>query len=133
MLDSGIGSGFILLALLLTAVGVAAFLLHWRDKIAKSQGKTPEQVRARFNALLQFRSTLQRCIPGVLVFVFGVFYAMDRGRQHETDWWIGLLFIPAGWALVLLLATKSWRRYVALQRLADGDKYEYTSSDHTRR
>src|ERR1700690_1737549 len=127
----GIGSGLILLAPLLAAVGLAAVWLHWRDKIAKSQGKTPEQVRARFNAILQFRSTLHRCIPGVLIFVFGVFYAIDRGRQHESDWWVGLLFIPAGWVLVPLLARKSWCRYVELQRLADGGEYECTSSRHS--
>ncbi len=38
--------------------------------------------------------------------------------------------IPAGWVLVLLLARKSWRRYLELQQLADNSKYEYASTEH---
>jgi hypothetical protein len=132
MFDSGVGSGLVILfALLLAVVGLAALLLHWRDKVAKSQGKTQEQVRVRFSAILQFRSTLERCIPGLLIIVFGIFYAIDRGRQRQSDWWVGLLFIPAGWVLVSLLARKSWRRYVELQRLAETGEYEYISTDHS--
>jgi hypothetical protein len=126
MYDSAIVPPLIvLLAALTTVIGVAAILLRWRDSIAKSQGKTLEQVRARFAAILQFRSTLQRCIPGVLVIVFGIFYAVDRGRQHESDWWIGLLFIPAGWVLVPLLARKSWHRHLELQRLAEKNLFRW--------
>lgn len=125
MFDSGIVSGLVIFfAVLLAVVGLAALLLHWRDKVAKSQGKAQEQVRARFSAILQFRSTLERCIPGALIIVFGIFYAIDRGRQHESDWWVGLLFLPAGWVLVLLLARKSWHRYVELRRLAEKGEYE---------
>lgn len=104
---------------------LASLLLRWRDRIAKAQGKTPEQVQARFAAVLQFRKTLERCIPGVLVIVFGIFYVFDRLREHESDWWTGLLFIPVGWALVPLLARKNWRRYLELQRLADGPEHPY--------
>jgi hypothetical protein len=112
-------------------VGIVAFLLHLRDRIAKSQGRTPEQVQARFFAALQFRSTIERCIPGLIVIAFGSFYVYDRSREHESDWWIGLLFIPAGWVLVLLLARKSWRRYLELRRLAEKGEaeYEYISSE----
>jgi hypothetical protein len=114
-------SGIVVFSLALAAViGFAALILHLRDRYAKSQGKTPEQVEARFSAILQFRSTLERCIPGVLVIIMGIFYAVDRSREHESDWWIGVLFIPAGWVLVRLLAAKSWRRYQELQRIADG-------------
>ena len=84
------------LAGLIIAVGLAVLLLHWRDRYAKSHGKTIAQVQARFSAIRQFRWTLELCIPGVLIMVFGSFYAIDRGRQHEGDWWIGLLFILAG-------------------------------------
>jgi hypothetical protein len=47
-----------------------------------------------------------------------------------ADWWTGILFIPAGWGLVLLLARKSWRCYLELQQLADKSKYEYASTEH---
>jgi hypothetical protein len=109
----------ILLAVLLAALGLAALVLYLRDKIARTRGKTPQQVNARFFAILQFRSTLQRCIPGVLMIVFGGFYAIDRSRQHESDWWVGLPFITAGWILIPLLARGSWRRYLELQKLAE--------------
>ena len=107
---------------LLAVIGVAAFALRCRDKLAKSQGKTAEQVLLRFSALMQFHSTLQRCIPGVLLVVLGIFFTLDRSRDHDSDWWVGLLFIPFGWVLVVLLARKSWRRYLELQRLADLDE-----------
>ena len=100
-------------------VGLAVLLLYLRDRIAKAQGKTVAQVQARFSAILQFRSTLERCIPGVLMIVFGVFYVLDRSRQHESDWWVGLPFIPAGWLLILLLARRSWRRYLELLQIAE--------------
>jgi len=113
------------LAGLIIAVGLAVLLLHWRDRYAKSHGKTIAQVQARFSAIRQFRWTLELCIPGVLIMVFGSFYAIDRGRQHEGDWWIGLLFIPLGWVLVPLLARKSWRRYQELQKLAGETEDEF--------
>lgn len=131
MHDSELVSGLVeFSAALVAVVGLAALLLRWRDRAAKSQGKTSEQVRVRFAAILQFRSTLERCIPGVLIIIFGIFFALDRGRQHEPDWWIGILFIPAGWVLVPLLARKSWRRYLELRRLADKSEYEYPSTEH---
>jgi hypothetical protein len=117
--SASVSSVVIVLAVLLSAVGLAALVLYLRDRIARAQGKTPQQVNARFLAILQFRSTLQRCIPGVLMIVFGVFYAIDRSRQHESDWWVGLPFIPAGWILIPLLARRSWRRYLELQKLAE--------------
>ena len=110
----------IIVVFLVVTVGLGVLLLYWRDRIAKAQGKTPAQVHARFLALLQFRSTLQRCIPGVIVMVFGIFYALDRSRQHESDWWFGLPFIPLGWVLIPLLARKSWQRYLELQKIAEG-------------
>jgi hypothetical protein len=122
--SASVSSVIILLASLLSAVGLAALVLYLRDRIARAQGKTARQVNARFFAILQFRSTLQRCIPGVLMIVFGVFYAIDRSRQHESDWWVGLPFIPAGWILIPLLARRSWRRYLELQRLAEKGKPE---------
>ena len=75
--------------------------------------------------MAQRQWTLELCIPGVLIMVFGSFYAIDRGRQHEGDWWIGLLFIPLGWVLVPLLARKSWRRYQELQKLAGETEDEF--------
>src|SRR5919197_4879721 len=89
-----------LFAWILCAVGIAVLVLRRRDRIAREEGKTKEQVQASFSALLQFRSTLYRAVPGVLIVVFGIFFAIDRGRQHESDWWIGILFIPVGWVLV---------------------------------
>ena len=119
-----VSSVVILPAVLLAAVGLAALALYLRDRIAKVQGKTPQQVQVRFSAILQFRSTLEWCIPGVLVIVFGIFYAIDRSRQHESDWWFGLPFIPAGWILIPLLARRSWHRYLELQRLAEKGESE---------
>ena len=104
---------------LVVVVGLAVLLLYLRDRIAKAQGKTVAQVQARFSAILQFRSTLELCIPGVLMIVFGVFYVLDRSRQHESDWWVGLRFIPAGWLLILLLARRSWRRYLERQQIVE--------------
>jgi hypothetical protein len=104
---------------MVAVVGLAVLILYLRDRIAKAQGKTLAQVHARFAAILQFRSTLQYCIPGVLTIIFGIFWALDRSRQHESDWWIGLPFIPAGWLLILLLARRSWRRYLELQQIAE--------------
>jgi hypothetical protein len=60
--------------------------------------------------------------------VFGAFYAVDRLREHESDWWAGLLFIPVGWGLIPLLARRSWRRYKELRKLATQGEQEYLSS-----
>lgn len=100
-------------------IGLAALFLYCRDRIAQHQGKTIEQVQARFAAILEFRKTLELCIPGILLIVLGVFFVFDRIREHESDWWQGLFLIPVGWVLVPLLARKSWRRYQELQRLVD--------------
>jgi hypothetical protein len=107
---------------LLVVIGLDALLLRWRDSVAKSHGKTAEQVRLRFSAIMQFRSTLERCIPGVLLVILGIFFALDRSRVHDSDWCVGLLFIPFGCVIVVLLARKSWRTYLELQRLADKDE-----------
>jgi hypothetical protein len=124
--DSEFASGILKFAAgVLGIIGLAVLILRRRDRAAKSQGKTPQQIRARFDAILQFRSALQRSIPGILIIIFGIFYALDRGRQHDSDWWMGLLFIPVGWVTVPLLARKSWRRYRELQRLADKGTTEY--------
>jgi hypothetical protein len=104
---------------LVVVVGVAALLLYGRDRLAKAQGKGVAQVRARFSAILQFRATLEWCIPGALTMVAGIFWVLDRGRQHESDWWMGLPLIPGGWLLILVLARRKWRRYVELQRIAE--------------
>jgi hypothetical protein len=107
------------LAALAGVFGLAALVLHLRDRIARAQGKAPEQMRARLQAILQFRKTLQLCIPGVLIIIFGVFWVIDRASDHESDWWQGLFAIPVGWAMVPLLAKRSWRRYLELQRQAE--------------
>ena len=111
--------------------GTSCAPLYLRDRIAKAHGKTVAQVQARFAAILQFRSTLQYCIPGVLTIVFGIFWVLDRSRQHESDWWIGLLFIPAGWLLILLLARRSWRRYLELQQIAEKGQTDATGIGST--
>jgi hypothetical protein len=111
---------------LVVVVGLAVLIVYLRDRIAGAQGKTVAQVQARFFAILQFRSTLQYCIPGVLTIVFGIFWVLDRSRQHESDWWIGLPIIPAGWLLILLLARRSWRRYLEFQRLAEKSQPDVT-------
>lgn len=98
-------------------------MLH-RRQISNSQGKTPDQIQARFAAILQFRATLYRCVPGVLIIILGIFYVIDRSRQREPDWWYGLLFIPVGWVLIPLLARKSWRRYKQLQQIAEKSDYD---------
>jgi ABC-type Fe3+ transport system permease subunit len=116
---------------LVVLVGLAVLLLYLRDRIAKAQGKTMAQVQARCAAILQFRSTLQYCIPGVLTIVFGIFWVLDRSRQHESDWWIGLPFIPAGWLLILLLARRSWRRYLELQQIAEKGETDATGIGST--
>ncbi len=104
---------------LMTIVALAALLLTLRDRFVKGHRKTAAQIRARFSSMLQLRNTLYLCAPGVLVMVLGMFFAIDRGRQHDSDWWQGLLFIPVGWFLVPLLARRSWKRYLDLRRFAD--------------
>lgn len=97
----------LLFAWILGAVGIAVLVLRRRDRIARQEGKTKEQVQASFSALLQLRSTLCRTAPGILIIVFGIFFAIDRYHQRDSDWWIGLVFIPIGWVLVPLLARKN--------------------------
>jgi hypothetical protein len=108
-------------AALVAVVVSAALFLTLRDRFAGAHGKTNAQIRARFSAWLQLRRTLYLCAPGILVMTFGIFFAIDRGRDHDSDWWHGLLFIPAGWFLVPLLARRSWKRYLDLRRFADKD------------
>lgn len=116
---------------LIAAVGLAVSFLVLRDKLATSQGKRIEHLRARLAALQQLRWTLYLCAPGVLLVVCGIFFAIDRSREHESDWWNGLLFIPVGCALIPLFAWKSWRRYRELRRIADRgeEEYSYTEPD----
>jgi len=110
-------------AALLAILGGVAWVLR-RRQIASSHGKNAAQTQARFSAILQFRATLYRCVPGVLILIFGMFYAIDRSSQREPDWWHGLLFIPVGWVLISLLARKSWRRYKQLQQIAEKSDYD---------
>jgi hypothetical protein len=117
---SSIPSLAILAALAISAVAAAALLLYLRDRYAASQGKSIEQVQARILALVQFYRTLECCVPGALMIIGGAFLAFDRSREHDPEWPIGLLLIPLGWLAVWLLARKSWRRYLELQRRAAG-------------
>ncbi len=94
-------------------------LLRRRDRIAAQQGKTKEQIQADFAALLRLRTTLYLAAPGVLLIVFGLYFAAFRSQQGDSDWWTGLLFIVGGWFLVPLLARNSWRRYRELRRFAE--------------
>ena len=114
-------SAFLIIAVaaLVGVVALAALFLTLRDRFARAHGKTNAQIRARFYAWLQLRRTLYLCAPGILIMAFGIFFAIDRGRDHDSDWWHGLLFIPAGWFLVPLLARRSWKRYLDLRRFAD--------------
>jgi hypothetical protein len=109
----------IAVAALFAVVALAALFLTLRDRFAKAHGETDAQIRARFDVWLQLRRTLYLCAPGILIMTFGIFFAIDRGRQHDSDWWQGLLFIPVGWFLVPLLARRSWKRYLELRRFAD--------------
>ncbi len=70
---------------LMTIVALAALLLTLRDRFVKGHRKTAAQIRARFSSMLQLRNTLYLCAPGVLVMVLGMFFAIDRGRQHDSD------------------------------------------------
>jgi ABC-type arginine transport system permease subunit len=105
------------------AIALAVLILFLRDKYAKAQGKSAEQVRANFAAHWQFYKTLRRCIPGILLIVMGVFFAIDRASEHAPDWPIGLIFIPLGWILVWLLARNNWRRYLELRQQAEIDPF----------
>jgi hypothetical protein len=127
-MNDSVSSITILVAGLVAVVGLAALALYARDRLAGAHPESVEQGRARVAALLQFRTALQLCIPGVLIIIFGSFYAIDRMREYESDWWFGLLFIPVGWVLVPLLARRSWRRYRELRRLAEKGKDEYIST-----
>ncbi|HLX83102.1 MAG TPA: hypothetical protein VKR59_04355 [Terriglobales bacterium] len=111
----------IAVAALVAVVASAALFLTLRDHFARAHGKTNAQIRARFSAWLQLRRTLYLCAPGILIMTFGIFFAIDRGRDHDSDWWHGLLFIPVGWFLVPLLARRSWKRYLDLRQFADRD------------
>lgn len=114
-------SAFLIIAVaaLVAVVALAALFLTLRDRFARAHGKTDAQIRARFAAWLQLRRTLYLCAPGILVMVLGMFFAIDRGRDQDSDWWQGLLFIPVGWFLVPLVACRSWKRYLDLRRFAD--------------
>jgi len=121
MLNSSSASGLVIFGVgIVAAVGLGVLFLYLRDRYAASHGKSMQQASARFSALVQFYRTLQLCIPGVMVIILGVFLAFDRSREHDPEWPIGLLFIPVGWFIVWLLARKSWRRYLELQRQAEG-------------
>ena len=109
---------------LLAVITLAAVLLRWRDRKAFSEGKTPQQIQARTAAILAFQSALKRCIPGVLVMIFGAYFSVVWLRQHNSDWWQGLVLIPLGWFLVPLLARKKWLRYRALQQLSEMNPQE---------
>lgn len=109
---------------LVVAVGLAALLLHLRDRLAKAQGKTVAQFQAPFFAILQLRATLEYSILGVLTVIGGIFWVLDRSRQHESDWWYGLPLIPAGWVFIVLLTRRSWCRYLELRRVAERAKGE---------
>jgi hypothetical protein len=113
----------------LAAIALAVLILGLRDRIAKHYPKKMEQFRARLAALQQFRWTLYLCAPGVLLVVCGTFFAIDRSREHESDWWHGLLFIPVGCAIIPLFARKSWRRYRELRRIADRGEQEYSYTE----
>ncbi len=104
---------------LMGAVALAFLVLRWRDRRAKQEGKTPEQVHAGFQALLQLRSTLYRAAPGLLLVAFGMYAAVVGYYDRSPDWWYFLLFIPFGWTLVIVLGRNSWRRYLELRRFAD--------------
>ena len=73
-----------LLVGLVVAAGLAALLLYGRDRLAKAQGKAVAQIQARFFAILQFRSTLERCIPGVLT-KEGRRTVMQLGLRHRKS------------------------------------------------
>jgi hypothetical protein len=113
---------------LAAVVALAALALYARDRLVGSHPESAERARARVAALMQFRTALQLCIPGVLIMVFGAFYVIDRMREHESDWWSGLLFIPVGWMLVPLLARRSWRRYRELRKSAEKGEDDYIST-----
>ncbi len=127
-MNDSVSSMTILAVGLAAVVGVAALALYMRDRLAGSHAESVERARGRVAALMQFRTALQLCIPGVLIIVFGAFYAIDRMREHESDWWTGLLFIPVGWVLVPLLARRSWRRYRELRKLAEEGEDKFISA-----
>lgn len=82
---------------LLMVVGLAALLLYWRDRTAKAQGKTVAQVQARFSAILQFRATLELCIPGALTIVFGIFWVLEGAvNMNQIGGWVCRSFPPGG-------------------------------------
>ena len=119
----------LLFGMLLTVTAIAALLLHWRDKNAKAQGKTPEQVKAGFAVLMQLRTTVYLAAPGLVMLTFGTFFGIDRYREHDSEWWYYILFIAIGWVLVPLLARRSWRRYLALRKFADAQPRPYIHYD----
>ena len=127
-MNDSVSSITVLVAGLGAVVGLAALVLHVRDRLAGSHAESFERAHARVAALMQFRTALQLCIPGVMIMVFGAFYAIDRMRERDSDWWIGLLFIPVGWVLVPLLARRSWRRYRELRKLAEKGENQYIST-----
>jgi hypothetical protein len=109
----------ILAGYLMGAVALAFLVLRWRDRRAKEEGRTPGQVHAGFQALLQLRSTIYRAAPGLLLIALGMYSAVSGYYDGNSEWWYLLLLIPFGWALVIVMTRKSWRRYLELRRFAD--------------
>ncbi len=109
-------------------IALAVAVLVIRDRVARAHRKTPVQVRARWDSLVELSRVMKFAAPGLLIIAFGAFFVWASYTDGSPDWWLGLLAIAVGWFLVPLFARRSWRRYVELRRVADGDD-EQQSSD----
>jgi uncharacterized protein YjeT (DUF2065 family) len=104
---------------LFSLIATLLSLLYVLKRRAARRLTSPEQVQAKFDALLQLKDTALRVIPGVMLIFFGGVLFSDLRDHHDPDWWHGLIFVVAGWIFLRLFTRKSWKRYLELNQLAE--------------
>jgi hypothetical protein len=68
---------------------------------------SPEQLQAKFDALLQLKETVLKAVPGLMLIIFGAVFVLDLRERHDPDWWHGLVFVVTGWVFVHLFTRRS--------------------------
>ncbi len=113
--------------LFLFVVTLLSFLYVLKRRAAM-RVTSPEQLQAKFDALLQLKETVLKAIPGLMLIIFGTVFVLDLREHHDPDWWHGLVFVVAGWVFVHLFTRRSWKRYLELNRFAEA--YDEPANDY---